>query len=83
LAQAGHDTDAATLAGHVLATAEEALNFAIDDDRVSTALDGVRARLGEAATTAAVDTGAAQTMSAAVVTARQALTRALELAQDG
>ncbi|MDN5914342.1 MAG: winged helix-turn-helix domain-containing protein [Pseudonocardia sp.] len=83
LANAGADTDAATLAGHVLATAEEALNFAVDDDRVRTAFDGVRSRLGEAATTAALDVGAALTTPAAIVTAQEALTRALDLVQDG
>lgn len=83
LARAGADDDAATLAGAVLAAAGEIPSFAVDTDRVHAALDEVRARLGDAATTAALDTGAAMAISAAVVTARHALTRTLDLARDG
>lgn len=76
LAQARADTDAATLAGALLAAGDARTHFAVDVARMHAALDGVRARLGDTDTTAALDAGAALTPVSRLRHAREAMARA-------
>jgi predicted ATPase/DNA-binding SARP family transcriptional activator len=73
LERAGAHTDAAVLAGAVLARENALAAIATDAERLQAALAAARERLGEHATTAALERGAGLTDAAVVARAQQAL----------
>ena len=73
LARAGADRDAAMVAGAVRAHIHQMPGFAVDAERLETALAQVRARLGHTTTDAALAEGEALSLPAGLAAARRAL----------
>ncbi|SDZ02149.1 Predicted ATPase [Geodermatophilus africanus] len=76
LARAKADEDAAVLAGAMLARADAQPAFAVDMERIDATLQGIRTRIEEPASTAALDAGSSLTWTATLQHARRALTDA-------